>query len=279
MILIPTPTPTPTPTVMGVINLSAHSFYQALPHYSDALKKAEQMVCDGAGIIDVGAIATNPFVNLETDTPSLQQELDLVIPFIELLSKKINITISVDTYRADVMREAIASGAHMINDQHALTEENALKTAVKLAVPVCLMHYFHVPRKQDNTLPVNGLTQIIHELQNHISRCLSAGIKKENIIIDPGFGGGHFGKTADENFYLLANLKEIIDLGFPVLVGLSRKIMFAEIQTKIEDRLYASIAAAVIAALQGASIIRVHDVKETVDAMRVVARIKEKEIA
>lgn len=263
---------------MGVINLSAQSFYQASPNYSDALKKAEQMVCDGAAIIDVGAIATNPFVNLETDTPSVQQELDRVIPFVELLSKKIESCISVDTYRADVMREAVAAGAHMINDQHALTEENALKTAVKLNVPVCLMHHFN-PARVSAHQRGDLLNKVKKDLQHYISHCLTAGMQKENIILDPGFGGGHFGKNADENFYLLAHLGEIMTLGFPVLVGLSRKSLFSDIQAKTEDRLYASIAGAVIAAMQGAAIVRAHDVKATVDAMRVVARIREKEVA
>lgn len=267
------------PSVMGVINLSARSFYQALPNYSNALKKAEQMVCDGAGIIDVGAVATNPFVNLETDTPSLQQELELVIPFIELLSKKINIPISVDTYRADVMREAVKAGAHMINDQQALTEENALKTAVKLAVPVCLMHGMTLGAvAKDGATSVEPteciLQKVKNDLQHSISRCLLAGIKKENIIIDPGFGGGHFGKTPNENFYVLSHLKSLTELGFPILVGLSRKSMFARIREKVEDRLIVSVAAAVIAAMQGVSIIRAHDVKETVDAMRVVEQVR-----
>lgn len=259
------------PIVMGVINLSAQSFYQSLPNYSDALKKAEEMHLTGAGIIDIGAVATNPKINLNLDIPSAQQELDLLIPFIEALTKKINIKISVDTTRAIVMEESVKAGAKFINDQRALTEENALKTAVKLNVPVCLMHHFNPLRQPGSSTHAELLTQIKNDLQNYALRCLSGGMQKENIILDPGFGGGSFGKNAAENFYLLKHLNEIVALGFPVLVGLSRKSMFAEIAEKVEDRLHASIAAATVAAMQGASIIRVHDVRETVEAMKVVA--------
>jgi len=279
------------PIVMGILNLSAHSFYQAIPNYSDALKKAEEMIADGAKIIDVGGVATNPTINLDSDIPSVQQELDSVIPFIELLSKKMKCKISVDTYRAIVMEESIHAGAHMINDQRALTEENALKTAVKLNVPVCLMHHFNPPRlmetqrgwtepRVENCEAIRNkrshaslLLQIKNELNEYTTRCLQAGLLRDNIILDPGFGGGNFGKTADENFYLLAHLKEFVELGFPMLVGLSRKIMFKEIAPAVEDRLPASLAAAVIAAQNGASIIRVHDVKATVDAMWVLSQI------
>ena len=258
---------------MGIINVSPDSFYQASPNFSDALNKAIAMVAEGAAIIDVGAVATNPKINIDSSMPSVQQELDAVIPFVEALAKKSDVMISVDTSRAIVMIAAVKAGAHMINDQRALNEEGALETAVKLNVSVCLMHHFNPVRQVGSSTHEALIRQIKSDLQNDISRCLLAGMKKENIIIDPGFGGGHFGKNADENFYLLAHLKTLVDLSFPVLVGFSRKSMFAEIQSKVEDRLHASIAAATIAAMQGASIVRVHDVKATVDAMQVVERI------
>lgn len=262
------------PSIMGIINLSAHSFYQGSTNYSDALKIAEKMAFDGAEIVDVGAVATNPAINIESDIPSVQQELNSVIPFIEALRKKINVKISVDTSRAIVMEESIKAGAQFINDQRALTDDNTLNTVVQLNVPVCLMHHFNPVRKPSDLTCAELLTKIKNDLQNYVSRCLNAGIKREHIILDPGFGGGHFGKTANENFYLLQHLKTFVDLGFPLLVGLSRKSMFADIAPKVEDRLYASIAGAIIAAMQGASIIRVHDVKETVDAIRVVDMIR-----
>lgn len=260
------------PRIMGIINLSRNSFYNPQTNLSDALFKAEKMAQDGATIIDVGAIATNPTINLETQTPAEQQELDLLIPFIEKLSRSIDISISVDTYRANVMRASINAGANMINDQHALTEENALETAVKLNVPVCLMHHFKrgsgvgdrgsVKIKRD---PKKLLSGIVDDLRQYVTRCVSAGMHRENIILDPGFGGGHFGKTPAENFYILENLKSIVDLGFPVLVGVSRKSMFGG---NVEDRLPQSLEAALFAAKQGAAIIRVHDVKETVAAFQ-----------
>ena len=261
----------PDPAIMGIINLSHRSFYGFTPNGDDALKKAEQMVCDGASIIDVGAVATNPTIKLETDIPTEQSELDLLIPFVEKLSRRVDVIISVDTFRARVMSAAIDAGAKMINDQKALTEENTLKTAVKLNVPVCLMHHMGSEIKDRGSL-INSEVQnqqllhtIISDLKNHIARCLSAEMKKENIIIDPGFGGGHYGKTADENFYLLQHLNQMVALGFPVLVGLSRKIMFGG---QVEDRLPASLAAAVVAIQKGARIIRVHDVAETRHALQ-----------
>lgn len=243
--------------VMGIINLTARSFHNAFD-VDTALRKSEQMVREGAAYLDVGAIATNPTINLKTDIPSEQQELDIVIPFIEKLSKTVDVIISVDTFRAKVMEASVHAGAKMINDQRALTEENALAVAVKLAVPVCLMHHLSHPEP----------------LKQYAERCLSAGIKKENIILDPGFGGGNYGKTAAENFYMLAHLEEVVRLGYPVLVGLSRKSFLGELVNKpIEERLAVSVAAAMIASQKGASIIRVHDVAETVDALRVLEAI------
>lgn len=261
------------PSVMGIINLSPDSFYQASPTFSDALKKSIEMVSEGADMIDVGAVATNPKINQHAKI-SVQQELDLVIPFVEALSKEIKVMISVDTSRAEVMEAAVKAGAHMINDQCALHGENALAVVARLQVPVCLMHHFNPARQPDSSTCAALLMQIKQDLQKEIERCMTAGIKKENIVIDPGFGGGHFGKSADENFYLLAHLETFVDLSFPVLVGLSRKMMFAEIRPAPEDRLFASIAGAVIAAQKGAFIIRTHDVRETVDAMWVARKTK-----
>lgn len=255
------------PCVMGVINLSPNSFYQALPVHAMALEKAEAMIEAGAAIIDVGAVATNPFVSLN-ETPSIQAEIDTLIPFIETLSQK-NIIISVDTYHSAVMTAAVKAGASMINDQHMLSEENALKTAIALNVPVCLMHHFNSPRQPECCTPAELLGRIKNDLHHAITRCLEAGMKHEHIIIDPGFGGGYFGKSADENFYLLAHLQVFKTLGFPILVGLSRKSMLGG---DVANRLPQSIAVATIAAMKGASIVRVHDVKETVDAMRMIEK-------
>ena len=261
------------PAVMGIINLSPDSFYLATPHSDDALKKAETMALQGAAIIDVGAVATNPTIHLSAAI-SVQAELDKVIPFIEKLSRRVDVMISVDTSRAEVMRAAIHAGAHMINDQCALHTENALETVAALHVPVCLMHHFHPVRTPNASSPDMLLTQIHHDLLQETHRCMAAGILRDNIIIDPGFGGGYFGKSADENFFILNKLRVLVELGFPVLVGVSRKSMFTEIQSQVSDRLYASVAAATIAAMQGAAILRVHDVQATVDAMQVVKKIQ-----
>lgn len=252
---------------MGIINLSPNSFHNAFT-IDQALKKAEKMVCDGATYIDVGAVATNPTINLKTDLPSEQAELDILIPFVERVAKNIDAIISVDTFRAKVMHESVKIGAKMINDQRALTEANALETAIKCDVPVCLMHHDKVDHGDTVFLKIKN------DLMNYATRCLSAGMRKENIILDPGFGGGNFGKTADENFYLLSKLEDMNALGFSILVGLSRKSFFGALLNKpVEERLAASIAGALIAAQKGASIIRVHDVAETVDALRVLMRV------
>ena len=258
---------------MGIINLSPRSFHNAFT-FDDALKKSLQMIKDGAAIIDVGAVATNPFVNIATDIPSEQEELDSLIPFVEKLSQETNVIISVDTYRAKVMEAVVSAGARMINDQRALTEENALETAVKLNVPICLMHHF-TDTDTDTDTDTQLILKIKADLQSYANRCLSAGMKKENIIFDPGFGGGNFNKTADENFAILAHLETLTVLGFPLLVGLSRKSFFGELLNKpVEERLSASIAGALIAVQKGASIVRVHDVAATVDALRVLQKIE-----
>lgn len=261
---------------MGIVNLSQQSFYHPAPTYDHALRLAEKMILDGADILDVGAVATNPAVNVDNGLPSLQAELDQLIPFLELLSKNMDVTISVDTFRPQVMREAIAAGAHIINDQHALTESNALETAVELAVPVCLMHHFNPARLSGSTSNEVLLSCVLADLSAYVERCTSAGMKKENIILDPGFGGGSFGKNADENFYLLSQLDSIVALGFPVLVGLSRKSFLGELlNASVSDRLYGSVAAAMIAMQKGASIFRVHDVKATKDALTVLLKLCE----
>jgi dihydropteroate synthase len=263
--------------LMGIVNLSPQSFYSPTPHFSDALKQAEKMVQEGAEIIDVGAIATNPRIQLQSDIPALQAELDMVIPFIEKLSKNINVKISVDTFRAEVMRASIAAGAHMINDQRALTEENALETAIKLNVPVCLMHHFNPSRVAGSSSKELLFSEIVLDLKKYVNRCLNAGMQKENIIVDPGFGGGSFGKSTEENLYLLSKLEKIAELGSPILVGLSRKSFLGDLlNADIENRLYGSLAAAMIAAQKGASIFRVHDVKATKEALALfdfVARV------
>ncbi len=258
---------------MGIINVSHDSFYQANPNFSDALALAEKMIADGADILDIGAVATNP--NLDNIKQySTESECEKIIPLIKSIRKNSDILISIDTSSAIVMQKSIEAGASMINDQRGLSEPGALAIIKKFQVPVCLMHYFEPKRKPESTSKEDLLTTIKSDLQNNINRCLDFGILKENIIIDPGFGAGHFGKSTDENFYLLSKIKIFVNLNFPVLIGVSRKSMFGELlNAPVENRLSGSLAAAVFAALQGVAILRVHDVKETVDAIKVIRKI------
>lgn len=256
---------------MGVINRSPNSFYAPSQDLSAAMQTVERMVAAGASIIDIGGEATNPNVDIKREAPSIQQEIDRVVPLVAAIKQQCDVLVSVDTSQAKVMREAVYYGADMINDQRALCDDEALQTVAELNVPVCLMHFFSEPREPNSSRLPQLLAQIKRELTASIQRCVAQGIHRDHIIIDPGFGGGNFGKNSRENYYLLAHLKEFVQLGYPVLVGWSRKSMIGDALGGVppQQRLYGSIAAATMAAMMGASIIRVHDVKETMDAVRV----------
>ncbi len=261
----------PKPCVMGIINMSPDSFYRPYETKSQVLKTIEAMVKGGATILDIGGEATNLFVDLENQNPTPEQQLDRILPVIEKVASEFDVLISVDTSHPLVMREAVKYGALMINDQRGLQLPGALETAAQLNVPVCLMHFFMQRRQPASSSPALLLANIIQNFQNLIQKCLQAGMNKEQILIDPGFGQGHYCKNVQENFYLLSHLNELTDLGFPVLVGWSRKSMIGDtLKAPPSQRLYGSIAAATIAAMQGASVIRVHDVAETMDAVRIV---------
>jgi len=265
------------PAVMGVINASPDSFYNPIKSIDDAIRQAEAMVSAGAAIIDIGGEATNPNLSIEHDIPSVEQQLDRVIPVIEAISRRFDVLLSVDTSQAQVMRAAIAAGAGMINDQRALREPQALQTAAELAVPVCLMHFFKASRQPGTISLAALLLQIKQELLTAVQRCQQAGIPRQRLLIDPGFGqGSYYCKNCDENYYLLANLSDFKELGLPILVGWSRKSMIGDVLNAPPDnRLYGSIAAAVIALMNGASIIRVHDVKETIHALKIFQAMRE----
>lgn len=263
----------PKPCVMGIINVSPHSFFQALPNFSDALKMAENMIEQGASIIDIGAVATNPAVR-DIHTVSSEAECESIIPLIQAIRKKSDVLISVDTSSPLVMQRSVEVGASMINDQRGLHESGALEMVTKLQVPICLMHHFNPSRQPDSCSTENLLFTIKSDLERDVQRCLNAGILRDRIMIDPGLGGGHFGKSSDENFYLLAHLKTFVDFTFPVLVGLSRKSMLGG--KTAAERLPASLAAAFFAAQQGTAILRVHDVKETVAVVQVIYKLRHK---
>jgi dihydropteroate synthase len=260
------------PSVMGILNVTPDSFSDGgrFAGLDAARRHAEQMATDGAAVIDIGGESTRP----GAEDVSESQELDRVIPVIEALRESIDLPISIDTSKATVMREAVAAGATMINDVLALQEPGALQAAAELGVPVCLMHMQGRPRTmQDNPQYDDVTLDVTAFLGNRAAECIEAGIASELIIIDPGFG---FGKTHAQNVELLANLRQLQTLGLPVLVGLSRKSTLGELTGRdVDDRLPGSIAAAVVAVMNGAQIVRVHDVRETVDALKVVSAVLE----
>lgn len=269
------------PQVMGVLNLHADSF-AAVSRHSDpelALRHALKMVADGATIIDIGAEPTNPRVKPITN---LQEELDLLVPILNLLRQETNIPISIDTSKPEVMFEVIKNGASMINDVRALRRPGALEMIAKLQVPVCLMHMTY-PEGISNSLPPkdankNILTVIKEFFQERIDACIQAGISREKIILDPGIGHGNFGKNLTENLLLLRELPKFAAFNLPILVGLSRKTFIGELlKMPAEERLIPSVVSAVLAAERGAAIIRVHDVKETVQALQLLTAIQEED--
>ncbi len=260
------------PRVMGILNVTPDSFSDGGDFISpaSAVSHAEQMLRQGADIIDVGGESTRPGAGAVSE----QEELDRVIPVIEAISRRLSVLVSIDTSKPVVMREAIAAGAGLINDVMALQAPGAITTAQELAVPTCLMHMQGRPRTmQKDPIYADVVSDIAEFFQQRIARCLAAGISRERLILDPGFG---FGKTLEHNLTLLAGLDEFGKLGLPLLVGISRKSMIGAIlnHAPADKRLYGSVAAAVMAMERGASILRVHDVKPTVDALAVFSAVK-----
>lgn len=262
------------PAVMGILNVTPDSFSDGgrFAGRDSALRQAEAMSRDGAAIIDVGGESTRPGA---TDV-SEQEELDRVLPVIEAVVDAVDVPVSIDTSKPAVMRAAVGAGAAMINDIRALREDGALEAAVELQRPVCLMHMQGQPRTMQRQ-PGYGdvVAEVAEFLAERVRACAAAGLAEDKIMVDPGFG---FGKTPRHNIELLANLRQLRSVGRPILVGLSRKSTLGELTGRdVGDRLPASIAAAVFAVVEGARIVRVHDVRETVDAMRVTAAVLELE--
>lgn len=258
------------PVVMGILNVTPDSFSDG-GRFSDlgrALEHALRMVEEGAAIIDVGGESTRP----GSAEVSVEEELARVVPVIEHLAPRIPVPISVDTSKPAVMRAAVEAGAGMINDVYALRREEAVETVARLAVPVCLMHMQGAPKSmQQQPLYQDVVKEVYGFLQERMAACMAAGIKRERIVIDPGFG---FGKSLAHNLSLLKHLDLFSTLGVPLLAGMSRKSMVgAVLDVPLDDRLIGSVTAAVIAAQRGASILRVHDVSETVQALRMVRAV------
>lgn len=259
------------PVVMGILNVTPDSFSDGgkHQHLSDALYQAEQMLKDGALILDIGGESTRP----GAADVSEHEELDRVVPVIAALRQRFDCAISVDTSKAAVMSAAIQAGADIINDVRSLMEPGALEVALKTGVPVCLMHMQGAPRSMQHAPDYNDVTaEVLDYLLQRANECVQAGLRKENIILDPGFG---FGKSLQHNYTLLQRLERFVDLGYPVLAGMSRKSMIGQLlNVPVNERLAGSVACATIAALKGAHIIRVHDVKESVQAVRVVTAMQ-----
>lgn len=258
------------PLVMGVLNVTPDSFSDGgrFASRDAALAHAERLIAEGADIVDIGGESTRPGAAEVSEA----EELDRILPVIEALRDRSDIAISVDTSKPGVMRAAVAAGARLINDVRALTEEGALQAAAELDTDVCLMHMQGTPGSMQDSPHYEDVTaEVAAFLTARRDACLEAGIAAERIIIDPGFG---FGKTVEHNVELLRNLRQLRAIGQPLLVGLSRKSTLGALTGRpVSERLAASIAAAVLAALGGAAILRVHDVAETVDALKIVAAV------
>ncbi|MFU2053568.1 dihydropteroate synthase [Gallibacterium anatis] len=252
--------------VMGILNVTPDSFSDSGQFFSldKALYHAEEMLKQGASIIDVGGESTRSMAEEVT----LQQELDRVIPVVEAIRQRFDCWISVDTSKAEVMKAAADAGMDLINDIRALTEENALQTAAELDLPVCLMHMQGQPKTmQANPEYQNVVEEVLAWLLQRAAICEQAGVRKENIILDIGFG---YGKTLQHNYQLLNHLEQFVATGYPLLIGLSRKSMIGNLlQKDVNHRLVGSVAGALISVMKGAHIVRVHDVEATVDALKV----------
>jgi len=258
--------------VMGILNVTPDSFSDGgrFNTADAALVRARTMVEDGASFIDVGGESTRP----GAAPVSTQEELDRVCPVVEAIARELDTVISVDTSNPAVMEEVVRLGAGLINDVRALQREGAPEVAARAGVPVCIMHIQGEPDTMQNDPRYHNVRRDVSSFLTERMRVVEkAGVRPENIILDPGFG---FGKTVDHNIQLLATLEQLHLLGHPLLIGLSRKSMLGAITGReVNERLPASLAAATISAMKGASILRVHDVRETVDAVKVVTAVKE----
>lgn len=254
------------PQIMGILNFTPDSFSDSGQFFSldKALFQVEKMLKEGATIIDIGGESTRPMAEEVPETEELQR----VIPLVEAVRKRFDCWISVDTSKAMVMQEAAKVGMDLINDIRALREPGALEIAGQLNLPTCIMHMQGQPRTMQTNPHYDDVVQDIYQfLETRTQVCLEAGIAKENIIWDMGFG---FGKTVQHNYKLLQQLALFCKSGYPILAGLSRKSMIGAVLDKpVTDRVVGSVAGALIAAQNGATILRVHDVAATADALKV----------
>jgi dihydropteroate synthase len=258
--------------VMGILNVTPDSFSDGGKYYSveSAVKQAMQIVADGADIIDIGGESSRPGAN----PVSKQEEIRRIIPVIEKVAKETSIPISIDTYKAEVARAALAAGAQLINDITAMTGDPAmLPLSAKTGVPIILMHMLGTPQTmQLHPEYQNLILDIINHLKNAILNAKNAGVKEEQIIIDPGIG---FGKTTEHNLTILHRLSELLQLHRPILAGVSRKSFIGKIlNVPVENRLEGTAAAVAIAVMNGAKLVRVHDVKQMVQVVKIADAIR-----
>jgi dihydropteroate synthase len=255
---------------MGILNVTPDSFSDGgkFANFEPALAQVQRMITDGASIIDIGGESTRPGAVEVSEA----DELARVIPVLKAIKERFNVLVSIDTSKAKVMSAAIAAGADIINDVRALQNDGCIAAIANSNIPVCLMHMQGLPRTMQNGPSYDDvINEIIVFFQQRIEACINAGIARERIILDPGFG---FGKTLEQNFHLLAHLSKFLLLDLPILAGMSRKSMIGNLLNRdVEQRLAGSISTAIIAAQQGAHIIRVHDVQETVDALTILKAV------
>ncbi|MFP3873612.1 MAG: dihydropteroate synthase [Thiohalophilus sp.] len=265
--------PEQRPLIMGILNVTPDSFSDG-GHFNQpqaAIDRVRQMIAEGADIIDVGGESTRP------GAPAVSQEDELarVIPVIEAIRRDSAVPISVDTSKPAVMRAAVAAGASLINDVRALQEPGALEAAAELGVPICLMHMQGQPRTMQASPHYDDVVEeVLAFLLQRIEACQAAGIAPQRLIIDPGFG---FGKTVQHNLSLFRHLPRFVDSGYPVLVGVSRKSLIGKLldERPVDGRLAGSLALATLAGWLGAAIVRVHDVRETADALAMCRAVQQ----
>ena len=254
--------------IMGILNVTPDSFSDGgkWNEMDAALKHVEMMIKDGAHIIDIGGESTRPgYTPVEAN-----EEVDRVVPIIEKIKENFDVAISVDTYKAYVAKCAIEAGAHMVNDIWGFKgDEDMARTVAKYNVPCCIMH------NRDNKLKpyTDFLKDVEKDLMESINLGLAAGVKKDKLILDPGIG---FGKTLEENLYLMNNVDKICDMGYPVLLGTSRKSMIGlTLDLPVDERLEGTLATTVMGVMKGCAIVRVHDIKENYRAIKMTKAIME----
>lgn len=260
--------------VMGILNVTPDSFSDGgqFACFDGALKQAESMIENGVDFIDIGGESTRP----GAADVNVKDEISRVIPLLKAIKSRFDINVSIDTSKAEVMSEAITYGADMINDVRALQNEGCLDAVAQSDIVVCLMHMQGMPRTmQQNPQYTDIINDILQFFKQRIHCCEQHGINKQRLILDPGFG---FGKTLEHNYEVLAKLAQFKSLELPILAGISRKSMIGNLLNReVDKRLAGSLTAAIFAVQQGAEIIRVHDVQESVDAINILKAVAQYE--